>query len=57
MFCHAETTRKKDLKSAVQKDLIYQVDRIKNIEYNIGNYCKNLDALEDKLFINHKTSE
>jgi hypothetical protein len=31
MFCQAETIRKKDLKSAVQKDLIYQVDRIKNI--------------------------
>lgn len=33
------------------------MDRIKNVEYNIGNYCKNLDALEDKLFIHQKTSD
>ena len=57
MFCQAETNRKKDLKSAVQKMLIYQVDRIKNVEYNIGNYCKNLDSMEDKLFINQKTQD
>lgn len=51
-FTNSERERKRSLKSAIQKYMIFEMSAIKNLEYNIDRYCKTMDAMDDKVAIN-----
>lgn len=46
-----ETKRKIDLRDAVSKFMIFEMNSIKNVEYNISRYMESLNKMEEKLVI------
>jgi hypothetical protein len=56
-FTEAEQQRKRSLKSSIQKFMIFEMSAIKNMEYNIDRYCKNMDAMDDKIAIAERNND
>lgn len=53
-FTEGEKERKRSLKAAVQKYMIYEMSAIKNLEYSIDRYCKAMEQMGEGVAINDK---
>lgn len=56
-FTESEQQRKRNLKSSVQKFMIFEMSAIKNMEYNIDRYCKSMEAMDDRIAIADRSGD
>lgn len=50
-----ETARKLSLRDAINKFMIFEMNSLKNIEYNIPRYMRSLEKMDEKLLIHSRT--
>ncbi len=46
-----ETNRKTVIKEAISKYIVFEMDAVKNIQYDLSRYAKNIEKMDDKLVI------
>ncbi len=51
-----ETQRRNDLRDALTKYSVFEMNYIKNIEYGISKHSKSLEAMTDKMLVQDKAS-
>lgn len=51
-----ESNRKMTIKESISKFIVFEMDAIKNIEYDLCRHAKSIEKMEDKLIIQEKVS-